>query len=188
MSGLSRSEQEDVFEDAQPVERLLPIVYEELRQLAAARLNHEKAGNSFQATALVNEAFLRLVEQGSGQKWNSKGHFFGAASIAMRRILVERARRNKRIKHGGDRQRIELSAAEPEIPARGVDLLALDEALPFLEQHDPRAYKVVHLRFFAGLTISQTAKTLDVSKSTVENDWSYAKAWLKSRLNSSEKG
>ena len=160
-------------------EKLLPLVYNELRRLAAAKLAHEKPGQTLQATDLVHEAYLRLVDMEKAQHWNGRGHFFGAAAEAMRRILVEQARRKNSLKAGGGRQRVTLSAVDPQIEDPKVDLLALNEALAKLEQKEPRNAELVKLRFFAGLTNQQAAATLGVSPSTADNDWAYAKSWLR---------
>ena len=170
--------------DPHAAEQLLPLVYDELRQLAAAKLAHEKPGQTLQSTALVHEAYMRLVDK--PQHWNSRGHFFGAAAQAMRRILVDQARRKQSQKAGGDKHRIELTVVEPEIQSRPLDLLALDEALEQLAVQDSRACEVVKLRFFAGLTNAQAAEALGVSVGTAENDWAYAKTWLKMRLQESD--
>lgn len=164
-------------------ERLLPLVYDELRKLAAARLVSEKPGQTLQATALVHEAYLRLVGPADGQQhWNSRGHFFGAAAEAMRRILVENARRRAREKHGGDRVREMLAAAEILAPEVSEDLLALDEALERLTTHDSQAAELVKLRYFAGLTIPQAAEILDVSPRKADMLWAYARAWLRREI------
>ncbi len=167
-------------------EKLLPLVYDELRKLAAARLAHEKPGQTLQATALVHEAYLRLVGGGQEQSWNSRGHFFGAAAEAMRRILIGQARRKASLKAGGERQRVDLSDAEPKIQGPQLDLLALDAALEQLAARDSRAAEVVKLRFFAGLTMPQAAEALGVSLATVENDWAYAKSWLRLQISDSD--
>ena len=167
--------------DTKAANELLPIVYDELRKLASAKLANERPGQTLQATALVNEAYLKLVDS-SDQRWNSRAHFFGAAAQAMRRILVDRARHKSSAKAGGNRKRIELSDVDPVLPGRTLDLIALDEALNQLAQQDSRACQVVHLRFFAGLTIAQTAVALEVSETTIENDWAYARSWLKRQL------
>jgi RNA polymerase sigma factor (TIGR02999 family) len=163
--------------DAQAAGQLLPLVYEELRKLAARKMAEEKPGQTLQATALVHEAYLRLVDVNKAQQWNSRGHFFAAAAEAMRRILVERARHKKCIKAGGGHQRVKLDdiavADEP-----GDDLLLLHEALQKLEEKDKRKAELVKLRFFAGLTNEQAAGMLGVSTSTADNDWAYARAWL----------
>jgi RNA polymerase sigma factor (TIGR02999 family) len=171
--------------DSSAAEQLLPLVYSELRKLAAARLAQEKPGQTLQATALVHEAFLRLVNVPGNQRWNGKGHFFGAAAEAMRRILIEQARRKQSQRAGGNRKRIELSVVDPVGSGKTLDLLALDDALVQLDIHDSRACEVVKLRFFAGLTVPQVAESLGISVSTVENDWAYARSWLKNQLNES---
>src|SRR5262245_18909059 len=168
--------------DPSAAEQLLPLVYDELRQLAAQRLTQEKPGQTLQATALVHEAYLRLVVPEQAQNWNSKGHFFAAAAEAMRRILIEQARHKASEKAGGNRRRIDLTAIEPALPGPQLDLLALNEALAQLETTDPRAAAVVKLRFFAGLTMPQAAEALGVSLATAENDWAYAKCCLRLRL------
>lgn len=177
--------------DAHASENLLQLVYEELRSLAHARLKREPdggAGMTLEATALVHEAYLRVVGDGKNpepQVWENRGHFFGAAALAMRRILVERARHRKRIKHGGGKDRVELDAAQLiEQPAEHdqTDLIALDEALNHLEQIDPRKAKIVSLRYFAGLSIEETAAAMDLSAATVKNEWTFARAWLHKQL------
>ena len=160
----------------------MPLVYEELRKLAAAKLAHEKPGQTLQATALVHDAYIRLVDVEKAQHWNSRGHFFGAAAEAMRRILVDQARRKGSQRAGGDRKRIELSGVGPEVSGKPLDLLALDEALAQLEQHDFRSCQVVKLRYFTGFTVSQAADALGISVATAANDWAYARIWLKRRL------
>jgi RNA polymerase sigma factor (TIGR02999 family) len=166
-------------DDPQTAEQLLPLVYDELRRLAAARLTQEKPGQTMQATALVHEAYLRLVGADAAQPWNSPGHFFAAAAEAMRRILVERARRKRSLKGGGDRRRQDLADIEPAAVEPNVDLLALDDVLEKLERQDPRKAQLVKLRFFGGLTIEQAARALGVSTSTADNDWAYARCWLR---------
>lgn len=168
--------------DASAAESLLPLVYDELRKLAAAKLANEKPGQTLQATALVHEAYVRLVDSDQAQHWNSRGHFFGAAAEAMRRILVDQARHKRSQRGGGNYQRIGLSSVEPVVQANQLDLLALDEALHQLAARDPRAAELVKLRFFAGLSVSEAAKALAVSVATAENDWAYAKSWLKLQL------
>jgi RNA polymerase sigma factor (TIGR02999 family) len=157
---------------------LLPLVYDELRKLAAARLAHERPGQTLQATALVHEAYVRLLDGEQPQNWNGRGHFFAAAAEAMRRILVERARHKQSLKAGGDRHRQELPDVELAGGGSRLDLLALHDALTKLEQQDPRRAEVVKLRFFAGLTFAETAKVLGVSEATAHNDWTYARSWL----------
>jgi RNA polymerase sigma factor (TIGR02999 family) len=164
--------------DPSAAEQLLPLVYDEQRKLAAAKVAHEAPGQTLQATALVHEACLRLLDGDQARSWNSRGHFFGAAAEAMRRILVERARHKRSLKAGGGRRQelpdIELPAAGPHL-----DLLALHEALAKLEQRDKRRAELVKLRFFAGLTIAEVAEVLGVSASTADNDWAYARSWLR---------
>src|SRR5262245_39895347 len=165
--------------DPHAASQLLPLVYAELRKLAAQKLALEKPGQTLEPTALVHEAYLRLVEGGETSRenqWRNRGHFFGAAAEAMRRILVEGARRKKCVKHGGDRARVDLKAGE--VPAPPEDILALDEALTRLEQEDPAAARVVQLHFFAGLPLEQAAETLGVSRATAYRQWTYARAWL----------
>lgn len=164
--------------DPSAANQLLPLVYNELRQLAAQRLAHEAAGQTLQPTALVHEAYVRLVDAEQQQRWDSRGHFFSAAAEAMRRILVDSARRKGRLKRGGDLARRELNEtvlAEPEISH---DLLALDEALERFAEKDPAKCELVKLRFFAGLTIPQAAEALGISTSTADRHWVYARAWL----------
>ncbi|HSG71265.1 MAG TPA: ECF-type sigma factor [Planctomycetaceae bacterium] len=170
--------------DPSAADRLLPLVYEELRKLAAQRLEQEKPGQTLQATALVHEAYLRLVDDEKSQHWNSRGHFFGAAAEAMRRILVEQARRKRSLKAGGDLQRIALSQVDPQQSDSKPDLLELDEALRKLEESAPRKAQLVKLRYFAGLTIEQAAEALGISTSTADADWVYAKGWLKIEMSS----
>jgi RNA polymerase sigma factor (TIGR02999 family) len=164
--------------DPRAAQQLLPLVYDELRKLAAQKLAQEKSGQTLQATALVHEAYLRLAGA-EAVSWNSRGHFFSAAAEAMRRILIETARRKKNLKAGGGRQRVDFSEIEPEIEGPRVDLLALDEALSRLEAKDKRKADLVKLRFFAGLTNEQAAQSLGISVSTADNDWAYAKTWLR---------
>ena len=162
---------------------LLPMVYAELRKLAAARLAAEKPGQTLQATALVHEAYVRLVGDAGDRPWDGRGHFFAAAAEAMRRILIDRARHKGTRKAGGDRRRVELGAdVEPAGDGPDLELLALDEALTELEQRDPRKAAVVKLGFFAGLTTDQAAAALGVSTATAENDWAYARSWLRLRM------
>jgi RNA polymerase sigma factor (TIGR02999 family) len=165
--------------DPRAANELLPLVYEELRKLAAARLADEKAGQTLQATALVHEAYLRLV--GNEEPWNGRGHFFAAAAEAMRRILVENARRRGRVRHGGGRRRVELSDVPAAVPDE--DLLALDEALNRLTAQDPIRAELVKLRYFAGLTVPQAAESLGISVATAERYWAFARAWLFTELN-----
>jgi RNA polymerase sigma factor (TIGR02999 family) len=168
--------------DAQTAEQLLPLVYQELRKLAACKLAAEKPGQILQATALVHEAYLRLVDVENAPNWRSQGHFFAAAAEAMRRILIDQARHSASAKVGGNRRRVELVEVEPAIKEPQLDLLALNEALEQLEKTDARAAAVVKLRFFAGLTTPQAAEALGVSLATAENDWAYAKCCLRLQL------
>ena len=164
--------------EATAASELLPLVYDELRQLAAARLAQEKAGQTLQPTALVHEAYLRLVGGNPDRSWNGRGHFFAAAAEAMRRILVEAARRKGRVRHGGGRRRVDLDPADLSAEADD-DLLALDEALTRLAAIDPPAARLVELRFFAGLTMPEAAEALGVPLRSAERNWVYARAWLR---------
>jgi RNA polymerase sigma factor (TIGR02999 family) len=168
--------------DPSAAEQLLPLVYDELRQLAAQRLAREAPGQTLQATALVHEAYLRLVNVEEVQHWNSRGHFFAAAAEAMRRILVENARRKQRIKHGGDRERVEIEMASLPTRMSSDELLALDEALEKLRQDDPVKAQLVTLRYFGGMTIEQAAAVLNISRVTAHRYWTYARAWLHQQL------
>lgn len=162
-------------------ETLLPVLYDELRALAEARIGRERAGGTLQATALVHEAYLRLAggaTAGADRRWDGRGHFFAAAATAMRRILVERARGRGRLKRGGDRRRVDLDELAIGDDGESVDILGLDEALTRLLAKDPRKHDVVMLRFFAGLPIERVAEELGVATATVERDWTFAKAWL----------
>jgi RNA polymerase sigma factor (TIGR02999 family) len=166
--------------DPHAAAHLLPLVYDELRKLAAQRLAQEKPGQTLQATALVHEAYLRLVGGEQTPDWNGRRHFFAAAAEAMRRILIDRARHKHTRKAGGGRRRLDLDAIEPALAEDNGDrLLALDEALRQLEAEDPRKAELVKLRFFAGLTAEQAAAALGVSPSTAEKDWAYARSWLR---------
>lgn len=174
--------------DPSAAEQLLPLVYDELRKLADAKLAEEKPGQTLQATALVHEAYLRLVgnPEASGTRrvkdWDSRGHFFAAAAEAMRRILINRARDKKRIKRGGQRRRVDLERIEIALDADDEQLVALDEALTQLAVEDPDAARLVHLRFFAGLTLGDAAASLGFARRTAERQWTYARAWLYARL------
>jgi RNA polymerase sigma factor (TIGR02999 family) len=168
--------------DQDAAEQLLPVVYEELRRLASQELRHERPGHTLQPTALVHEAYLRLVT-GSGQpQFKCRRYFFAAASQAMRRILVESARRKQTQRAGGELKRHEFVEDGIALPQRSEDLLALDEALQRLATDAPRKAQLVELRFFAGLTIAETAKLLEISTATAERDWTYARAWLRREL------
>jgi RNA polymerase sigma factor (TIGR02999 family) len=159
--------------------QLLPLVYDELRRLAAHKMAHEPAGQTLEATALVHEAYLRLVDTKTAQRWSNRGHFFAAAAEAMRRILVERARYKRSLKGGGEFRRHDVADIHPAIVEPDIDLLALNEALDRLARHNPRQAEVVKLRFFAGLTIEQAAEALGVATSTADSDWAYARCWLR---------
>lgn len=173
--------------DSHAAEQLLPLVYSELRQLAAVRLANEKAGHTLQATALVHEAYLRLVGDGESDNWNSKGHFFAAAAEAMRRILVESARRKGRVRHGGGRQRVNLDEAVSVVDIDESDhLLDLDDALSRFEATDFAAAQLVKLRYFAGLTMPEAAAALGMPLRTAERNWTYARTWLCRELSRSE--
>jgi len=163
--------------DAKATDELLPVVYEELRLLAAQKLSRESPGQTLQATALVHEVYVRLVG-GEPQSWNNRGHFFAAAAEAMRRILVENARRKKRLKRGGDRDRVRLDDVEITVCGPCDDLIALDEALEKLAAIDPVKAELVKLRFFTGLTGEQAALALGISDNTADRYWAYARSWL----------
>jgi RNA polymerase sigma factor (TIGR02999 family) len=165
--------------DPQAAAELLPLVYAELRRLAAAWLGQEAPGHTLQPTALVHEAYLRLVGTADESCWNSRGHFFGAASQAMRRILVESARHKGRLKHGGGLQRVDVDAQDVPVRPPPEEILALDEALTRLAAEDPDAARVVDLHFFAGLSIEEAAEALGVSRATAYRQWTYAKGWLR---------
>jgi RNA polymerase sigma factor (TIGR02999 family) len=170
--------------DPAAAEQLLPLVYDELRKLAAHRLTQEKPGQTLQATALVHEAYLRLVDVKQAQHWNSRGHFFAAASEAMRRTLVENARRKKRIRHGGRFERIEMEDLLSVVPLQAPDddVLAIQEALDDLERVDDQAARVVKLHYFLGAEFADVAELLGISERTAYRNWSYARAWLYQRL------
>jgi RNA polymerase sigma factor (TIGR02999 family) len=172
--------------DAAAAEQLLPLVYQELRRLAAAKLSQERPGQTIQPTVLVHEAYLRLVDVAEPQKWQGRGHFFAAAAEAMRRILIENARRKRSQRHGGGRQRVDLDAASPATEARDDELLALDEALQRLEDRWPEKAKLVKLRYFAGMTIPEAAQAMEISQSTAERHWAFARAWLHAQLHGDE--
>lgn len=165
--------------DLAAADKLLPLVYDQLRRLASAKLAHEKPGQTIQATVLVHEAWLRIVGSSADVHWNGRGHFFGAAARAMQRILVENARRKKNLKAGGEFDRVTLPDVAARVKGSPVDVLAVNEALQKLESHDPRKAELVRLRFFAGLTLVEAAKALKISLSTADNDWAYAKTWLR---------
>ncbi|MBM4067794.1 MAG: sigma-70 family RNA polymerase sigma factor [Planctomycetes bacterium] len=173
--------------DARAAGELLPLVYDELRRLASQKLAQEQPGQTLQATALVHEAYLRLVASGRKagdpeQRWDSRGHFFAAAAESMRRILVDNARKKQRHKRGGDRQRLDLDQIEAQSPAPAADLLALDEALDNLAAEDAQKAELVKLRYFAGLSVEEAARCLGISRATADRYWAYARAWLFERL------
>jgi RNA polymerase sigma factor (TIGR02999 family) len=168
--------------DPQAAEQLLPLVYDELRQLAAHKLAQEKPGQTLEATALVHEAYIRLVDVDRAQGWSSRGHFFAAAAEAMRRILIDSARRKQADKHGGGRQRVDCAEVEAVAAAPPEDLLALDEALGRLTHHDPVAGQLVKLCYFAGLSVEQAGEALALSRSNAYRLWTFARAWLRCQL------
>lgn len=168
--------------DRHAASELLPLLYEELRKLAAARLAHEPAGHTLQATALVHEAYLRLVGGEEEQDWENRGHFFAAAAEAMRRILIDNARRKLRVRHGGEFERIELPAELPECNDHPERLIELDEALTRLATEDTVAAEVVKLHFFAGLSLEEVGAILGMSRASAYRQWAYARSWLKSEL------
>lgn len=188
--------------DTSSTDELLPIVYDELRRIAASKLSYESPGMTLQTTALVHEAYMRLVGRKSGDNtassgeadtqqipdasWDSRGHFFAAAAESMRRILIDNARRKKQLKRGGDRNRVEFDNIDLAVDERSIDLLALDEALAKLETEDEPKARVVKLRYFAGLTIEQCALALSVSEPTVKRHWYYARAWLRREMGGGE--
>jgi RNA polymerase sigma factor (TIGR02999 family) len=162
------------------------LVYDELRRLATEKIAHERPGQTLQATALVHEAYVRLVDQDKAPPWNSRGHFFAAAAEAMRRVLVENARRKQGVKHGGGRQRLDLDEACPIVQPPCDDLLALDEALTRLAAQDPIRAELVKLRFFAGLTMPEVAQALGLSLATAERHWTFVRTWLFAELTDGE--
>ena len=162
--------------------QLLPLVYDDLRRLAAHRLAHEAPGQTLDPTGLVHEAYLRLTGDQAGADWDSRGHFFAAAAEAMRRILVESARRKQSLKRGGDAQRVEMSEIDLAIEPPIEDLLSLDEALTQLAQEDPDAAEIVKLHFFAGLSLEEAGQALGLSRASAYRQWSYARAWLRSAM------
>ena len=169
--------------DPQAAEQLLPLVYDELRRLATAKMAHEKPGQTLQATALVHEAYLRLVDQEQAQHWDNRRHFFAAAAEAMRRILVEKARQKMRQKHAGELQRVELDLAQLGSSSPAEDLVDLNDALDCLAAEDPQAAQFVKLRYFTGLSVEEAAEMVGLSQSAAYKHWAYARAWLRRRLN-----
>lgn len=186
MSSVTRILSQIESGDPSAAEKLLPLVYQELRKLAAVKLSNEKPGQTLQPTVLVHEANLRLVDVDESRQWNGRGHFFAAAAEAMRRILIEAARRKQCERRGGGRQRLDLDALNPGILDRDEELLALDEALGRLEERWPEKAKLVKLRYFAGMTILEAAQTLGISHATAERHWTFARAWLHAQLQTGE--
>jgi len=178
MSHVTRILHEIESGDPAAAEQLLPLVYDELRKLAAAKLAHEKPGQTLQATALVHEAYLRLVDVEKAQQWDSRGHFFAAAAEAMRRILIDSAHRKMAVRHGGGRKRVELSDANPAVLPPEANLIALDEALTELGRREPKTAELVKLRYFAGLTNKMACELLGIPPRTGDSLWAYAKVWL----------
>jgi RNA polymerase sigma factor (TIGR02999 family) len=172
--------------DPSATEQLLPLVYDELRKLAAAKMAQENPGQTLQATALVHEAYLRLVDVEQAEHWDSRGHFFSAAAEAIRRIMVENARRKGRVKHGGGRRRVDLDGAVSLVKAPCDALLALDDALSKLATQEPAKAELVKLRHFAGLSIDEAAELLGISRTTAKRYWAYARAWLLAELGEPE--
>jgi RNA polymerase sigma factor (TIGR02999 family) len=172
--------------DPTAAEQLLPLVYDELRKLAAQRLANEKSGQTLQATALVHEAYLRLVDNEQSQHWNSRGHFFAAAAEAMRRILVDAARRKQRPKHGGERQRLEMDESSILSEHRAGELLSLHDALEKLEAESEEKARLVKLRYFAGLSHQEAAQAMGISRATADRYWAYARAYLRSEIEDAE--
>jgi RNA polymerase sigma factor (TIGR02999 family) len=168
--------------DPSAAEQLLPLVYDELRKLAAAKLAHEKPGQTLQATALVHEAYVRLVDADKAQQWGSRGHFFAAAAEAMRRILVERARKKKRQKRGGDRVRADLLERDLAIDTGAAEILAVNDALERLQEEDPLAASVLKLKYYGGLSVEAAADALGMSRATAYRHWTYARAWARTEL------
>jgi len=168
--------------DPNAAEQLLPLVYDELRKLAAARMAQESPDQTLQATALVHEAYVRLVDVEKAQRWDSRGHFFAAAAEAMRRILVDRARRKQRPKHGGDRQRVDLESVFPATDAAPDALLAMDRALARLADEAPEKAELIRLRYFTGLPLNEAAAAMGISTATAKRYWTYARAWLYAEL------
>jgi RNA polymerase sigma factor (TIGR02999 family) len=188
MSGMTEILQRAAGGEAEAAERLLPLVYNELRRLAATHLRHERAGQTLQPTALVHEAYLRLVGD-EAARWEHSGHFYAAAAEAMRRILIERARRKKRVRHGGNLRRVEFDEAMGlGLESDAALVLGVHEALERLGQVDPRLHELVKLRCFLGMSLAEAAKVLDVTPRTLNRDWMVAKAWLRKELAVDERG
>lgn len=177
MSEVTRLQESAHAGDSSSADQLLPLVYEELRRLAAARMAHEPPGQTLQPTALVHEAWMRLAGSGN-PRWNSRAHFFGAAAEAMRRILIDQARRKLARRHGGGQVRVDLTGIDPAGPVQDEELVLVDEAVGRLAAHDPRKAELVKLRYFAGLTTPEAAGILGISVPTADRWWSYCRAWL----------
>ena len=173
--------------DPSAADQLLPLVYDELRRLAVAKMSQENSDNTLQATALVHEAYLRLVDVDQAQCWNSRGHFFAAAAEAMRRILVESARRKKSLRLGGELRRVETELDHLDAPHQSPDVLIVDEALDKLAAADPQTARLVQLRYFGGLTLEQAAAALGISARTADRYWVYAKAWLHQEIDNGQR-
>jgi RNA polymerase sigma factor (TIGR02999 family) len=182
MSDFTRVLQSIQSGDPHAAGQLLPLVYEELRRLAAYKMSHEPPGQTLQPTALVHEAWLRLAGN-ENVHWDGRAHFFGAAAEAMRRILIDNARRKRALRHGGGQQRVDIEEVEPPVPLEDDRLLALDEALEKLAAREPRKAELVKLRYFAGLTLSEGAAVLKISEPTAKRDWLFARAWLYREIN-----
>lgn len=168
--------------DSEASEQLLPLVYDELRKLAAAKLAREAPGQTLQATALVHEAYVRLVEGDAVPHWNSRAHFFAAAAEAMRRILIDRARKKQRLKHGGGRRRIDFESIFPATEASAESLLAMDDALSKFSEENPKKAELIRLRYYANCSLAEAAELLGISTATANRYWSYARAWLYKEL------
>jgi len=187
MSDVTQILQQIESGDPSAAEELLPLVYEELRRLAAQKLSKQAPGHTLQATALVHEAYVRLVDSPQPQDWNSRGHFFTAAAESMRRILVENARRKSSLKRGGNLRRVDLDVDELLLPEASEDLLALDEALGRLSESDPVSARLVELRYFSGLTLAEAGRALDISPRSADRMWAYARVWLLREIRDSSK-